>query len=567
MNRRLSLLRSLLILYAVWNHPSLDYVLSSVYYGLIIFLSILEFLSIIPIKIDNPNSNHFHYFRAVSNESCVLGVVLMPLLASNVSVTCHINYLAFSSVSLILYLMLVFSNKSINLKLTKHYGYDHNYILFVCLLFIILFENILFAFCPLLNYKFKIVRSLYWLISLYVYERIWSHLIYTFEQTFTLSDSIIISCMIYSVWENGAFITLSAIYHLNSNVKYSIDWCLINLFNEERDIFILYHNYMSNYQMIGIIIISYALIMVAFVIPNRSKNSSISMDVCLSLISVIFVCLWIDIILRSKNDNINIFNIVYDVLFENNHYLILLYWIIMLIIGFIITPLPDIKQIDRKSVMITRKYFHGWALVLFIPILFYDNEFLSLSLCVALLVFIIVESIRTYNIFNISSFIELYCRPFLDERDSGALILTHIWLLIGCSLPLWIANIKFRYHENYSQLPNEKMLLFNMYCACGIIVLGVGDAMAATIGSKYGKINWPSTNKTIEGSIAGVISTIAIFIIFFQIKSFNQHFYLLCNLCLIIVLTFTLEAITKQIDNLYLPLFCCVLMDIHFDMT
>lgn len=31
-------------------------------------------------------------------------------------------------------------------------------------------------------------------------------------------------------------------------------------------------------------------------------------------------------------------------------------------------------------------------------------------------------------------------RPFLDKQDSGPLILTHVYLLSGCSLPLWLTT-------------------------------------------------------------------------------------------------------------------------------
>lgn len=35
---------------------------------------------------------------------------------------------------------------------------------------------------------------------------------------------------------------------------------------------------------------------------------------------------------------------------------------------------------------------------------------------------------------------------FLDEKDSGSLILTHIYLLIGCSCPVWLSS--YYVHKN-----------------------------------------------------------------------------------------------------------------------
>jgi dolichol kinase len=29
-------------------------------------------------------------------------------------------------------------------------------------------------------------------------------------------------------------------------------------------------------------------------------------------------------------------------------------------------------------------------------------------------------------------------RTFIDERDAGSLILTHLYLLVGCAAPVWL---------------------------------------------------------------------------------------------------------------------------------
>ena len=36
-----------------------------------------------------------------------------------------------------------------------------------------------------------------------------------------------------------------------------------------------------------------------------------------------------------------------------------------------------------------------------------------------------------------------YLSPLTDQRDSGPLILTHIYLLTGCALPLWLFPLDY----------------------------------------------------------------------------------------------------------------------------
>jgi len=34
--------------------------------------------------------------------------------------------------------------------------------------------------------------------------------------------------------------------------------------------------------------------------------------------------------------------------------------------------------------------------------------------------------------------IDSFMRTFIDERDAGSLILTHLYLLVGCAAPVWL---------------------------------------------------------------------------------------------------------------------------------
>ena len=199
-----------------------------------------------------------------------------------------------------------------------------------------------------------------------------------------------------------------------------------------------------------------------------------------------------------------------------------------------------------------RKYFHFWCLALFLPIIKYGyTRYLSLALCIALFLFIFVEAMRVTDFCLFAEHIETYCRPFLDERDGGTLVLTHIWLLIGCGIPLCYAF--------HLRTDAEEDVLIGMYGVSGIIILGVGDAMAAIVGSKCGNIKWPNSSKTLEGTMAGILSSLLLYALMFrEVIDCTMTF----KLMQVITATFILEAITKQIDNLILPLFCCLFMDV-----
>lgn len=80
--------------------------------------------------------------------------------------------------------------------------------------------------------------------------------------------------------------------------------------------------------------------------------------------------------------------------------------------------------------------------------------------------------------------------PFLDEKDQGSLILTHIYLLFACASPLWIYSSHLHPILPYS----------------GLLCIGVGDSMASIIGSLYGRHKWPEIKKSIEGTLANIIA-------------------------------------------------------------
>eukprot|EP00557_Chaetoceros_sp_GSL56_P011898 CAMPEP_0176484662 /NCGR_PEP_ID=MMETSP0200_2-20121128/4576_1 /TAXON_ID=947934 /ORGANISM="Chaetoceros sp., Strain GSL56" /LENGTH=96 /DNA_ID=CAMNT_0017881155 /DNA_START=297 /DNA_END=583 /DNA_ORIENTATION=+ len=88
---------------------------------------------------------------------------------------------------------------------------------------------------------------------------------------------------------------------------------------------------------------------------------------------------------------------------------------------------------------------------------------------------------------------------FLDEKDKcatkGSFAFTHMALVIGCALPLWLQQI-FKVDGGMNKEEDDVIAPL-----VGIIVLGVGDAAGAVVGSLVGKYKWPQSRKTMEGSM------------------------------------------------------------------
>ncbi|KAF9432398.1 hypothetical protein BGZ76_010851 [Entomortierella beljakovae] len=150
------------------------------------------------------------------------------------------------------------------------------------------------------------------------------------------------------------------------------------------------------------------------------------------------------------------------------------------------------SSVHRKSIMGSlnnrRKYYHALAVVMFIPGYLADEPFMHLAFSVGLAALIFLEYIRYFAVMPFGKEIHLFLIGFLDARDGGPIILSHLYLLVGCATPVWLAE-----HHILAGLS-------------GIFALGVGDAMASIIGKRYGRHRWPGTIKTVEGTIAFVVS-------------------------------------------------------------
>lgn len=213
----------------------------------------------------------------------------------------------------------------------------------------------------------------------------------------------------------------------------------------------------------------------------------------------------------------------------------LFYWVGVLTVGSYPTfALLSIPSKNKPSVVVTRKWFHLIAVILFGPVTWQFPQLMSLSYAIAFCVLVVLETLR-----GDAPLLQSFYTAFIDgSKDDGEqIIVSHIFLIIGCAAPLWVSEV-------LSNRSSSSLLVAEF----GVLCIGVGDAMGAVIGKSMGKHKWGKNNRTLEGSLAMWLSMIVVGI--FLCSSLRD-----C-LALLVATTFTtiLEAFTVQLDNLVLPI-------------
>ena len=210
------------------------------------------------------------------------------------------------------------------------------------------------------------------------------------------------------------------------------------------------------------------------------------------------------------------------------------YWIFILAIFSFINN-KYIQNSHLKKI-IKRKLYHFLGFVILVPgIMFLEKKILKLILMIVSYLFIILEIIRNLVIFNKYSIfqnINNFMIKNIDERDDNCFIVTYLFLMTGMISSLYLNN-KSNDILNY----------------LSIIILSIGDSMCSICGISFGKNKiYSMNNRTLEGSIGGLISSIIIYMLvnrsFISFKEFIQF-----------ILIFLYEGYTLEIDNLVLPLF------------
>jgi len=127
------------------------------------------------------------------------------------------------------------------------------------------------------------------------------------------------------------------------------------------------------------------------------------------------------------------------------------------------------------------------------------------------------------------------------------MILTHIYLLMGCGFPLAASYILL----SGGIFPSEWVI----WSLSGVIVLGVGDSAAAILGKWHGTTRWRELSaKTQEGSSYLVVATAATYYFCISVIDPNGNYLFLCYIMAAIAAA-VVEGRTYQYDNLVLSMF------------
>ncbi|KAI9021101.1 hypothetical protein DFJ74DRAFT_114087 [Hyaloraphidium curvatum] len=96
----------------------------------------------------------------------------------------------------------------------------------------------------------------------------------------------------------------------------------------------------------------------------------------------------------------------------------------------------------KAMLNLKRKYYHLLATAMFWPAAILDPNLLFVAFAAAFALFLLLEYLRIGRIWPAGEVLDAFLKSFLDERDSGLMIVSHTYLLLGCSIPLWLAKAR-----------------------------------------------------------------------------------------------------------------------------
>lgn len=183
----------------------------------------------------------------------------------------------------------------------------------------------------------------------------------------------------------------------------------------------------------------------------------------------------------------------------NTRLLVCIHCLITITVGLgILLRLRHSVEVDTR-----RKVFHGMMVVMFLPVIFIDSAFASLALILVLSIFFLLDLFRASQLPPLSRPLTYFLAPYVDGRDHrGPVIVSHIFLLIGCAIPLWLSLASV---DRTGEKPWEgwDVSSRDLSMVSGVVCVGMGDAAASLVGRRFGRHRWCwSGGKSLEGSLA-----------------------------------------------------------------
>ncbi|KAG5950715.1 hypothetical protein E4U53_004515 [Claviceps sorghi] len=179
------------------------------------------------------------------------------------------------------------------------------------------------------------------------------------------------------------------------------------------------------------------------------------------------------------------------------------YWMFILVFGLtIVFQLKETYEVDTR-----RKVFHFMMVGMFLPATYVDPAYAGLALSLILAIFLILDLLRASQLPPLSKPIASFLAPYVDGRDfRGPVVISHIFLLIGCAIPLWLALSSLP-RTGSGCLAGWEVPARDVSMVSGVVCVGLGDAAASLIGRRYGRRKWLwGGGKSLEGSVAFAVA-------------------------------------------------------------
>ncbi|KAK4104880.1 hypothetical protein N658DRAFT_419428 [Parathielavia hyrcaniae] len=181
------------------------------------------------------------------------------------------------------------------------------------------------------------------------------------------------------------------------------------------------------------------------------------------------------------------------------------YWLLTILTGLaVVLRLSPVCEVDTR-----RKVFHFMMVAMFLPTAYVDPAYAALALALVLAIFLLLDLLRASQLPPLSRPIARFLAPYVDGRDlRGPVVISHIFLLIGCAIPLWLSLASLPREavvsgEGEGGMRGWEVAGREVAMVSGVVCVGLGDAAASLVGRRWGHRKWLwGGGKSIEGSLA-----------------------------------------------------------------